>query len=79
MGLLGAIPRIDESGDDPLVPIEGTPPSLVDLPPGCPFAPRCPLMRTECDTAPPPLRMIHDDHHTACLEPFGYRLPEQAA
>jgi len=49
------------------------------MPPGCPFAPRCPLMRTECDTAPPPLRMIHDDHHTACLEPFGYRLPEQAA
>ena len=36
MGLLGAIPRADESGDRPLVPIEGTPPSLVDLPRGLP-------------------------------------------
>ena len=32
----------------PLVPIEGNPPSLVDLPPGCPFAPRCPIAIARC-------------------------------
>jgi peptide/nickel transport system ATP-binding protein len=48
MGLLGSIPRIDESGRRPLVPIEGSPPSPADLPPGCPFAPRCPLVFDRC-------------------------------
>jgi peptide/nickel transport system ATP-binding protein len=48
MGLLGSIPRIDESGRRPLVPIEGSPPSPADLPPGCPFAPRCPLVFERC-------------------------------
>ena len=43
LGLLGSIPRLDAAGDSRSMPIEGTPPSLVDLPPGCPFAPRCPL------------------------------------
>ena len=48
MGLLGSIPRIDESGRFPLVPIEGSPPAPADLPPGCPFAPRCPLVFDRC-------------------------------
>jgi peptide/nickel transport system ATP-binding protein len=55
MGLLGAIPRADESGDRPLVPIEGSPPSLVNLPPGCPFAPRCPLVFDTCREVEPAL------------------------
>ena len=43
IGLLAAIPRVDSSRDAPLAPIEGNPPLLIDLPPGCPFVPRCPL------------------------------------
>jgi glutathione transport system ATP-binding protein len=58
LGLLGAIPRVDESGRGPLVPIEGTPPSLVDLPPGCPFAPRCPLVYDRCLEVEPDLLPI---------------------
>ncbi len=48
MGLLGSIPRIDEHGGSSLTPIEGNPPALASLPPGCPFAPRCPLVIDEC-------------------------------
>ena len=43
LGLLGSIPRLDAGAHQMLTPIEGNPPSLVDLPRGCPFTPRCPL------------------------------------
>jgi peptide/nickel transport system ATP-binding protein len=65
MGLLGAIPRADDPGDRPLVPIEGTPPSLVDLPPGCPFAPRCPLAFDTCREVEPALIAIGSPGHRA--------------
>ncbi|MDE3719883.1 ABC transporter ATP-binding protein [Nocardiopsis sp. N85] len=55
MGLLGAVPRMDLERQGALVPIKGTPPSLSDLPPGCPFAPRCPIVRPECSLAEPDL------------------------
>ena len=48
MGLLGSIPRMDVAEKEPLIPIEGTPPSLVGLPAGCPFAPRCPIVVEKC-------------------------------
>ena len=48
MGLLGSIPRMDVEEKEPLIPIEGTPPSLVALPAGCPFAPRCPIAVEQC-------------------------------
>ena len=40
-GLLSSIPRLNSDVDAPLVPVRGTPPSLIDLPKGCPFQPRC--------------------------------------
>ncbi|WP_424889982.1 ABC transporter ATP-binding protein [Streptomyces sp. XH2] len=40
-GLLGSVPRLSASVDEPLTPIPGTPPSLLAPPPGCPFHPRC--------------------------------------
>ena len=40
-GLLASMPRLDEARLDRLVPIKGTPPSLINVPPGCPFHPRC--------------------------------------
>ncbi|HEX4705828.1 MAG TPA: ABC transporter ATP-binding protein, partial [Pseudonocardiaceae bacterium] len=70
LGLLGAIPRLGDR-DKPLVPITGRPPSLVDLPPGCPFAPRCPVVIDACRTEEPPLLPIpdtHDEaHRAACI------------
>jgi peptide/nickel transport system ATP-binding protein len=69
LGLLGSVPRLDETGSRPLVPIAGRPPSLVDLPDGCPFAPRCPLAAPECRTAEPPLAPVpgSPDRAVACV------------
>jgi peptide/nickel transport system ATP-binding protein len=53
MGLLAAVPRPDLKKSSRLAPIEGNPPSLVALPPGCPFAPRCPLAEEACTRAIP--------------------------
>jgi peptide/nickel transport system ATP-binding protein len=40
-GLLSSVPRLSGDPNVPLVPVRGAPPSLIDLPPGCPFSPRC--------------------------------------
>ncbi|GAB3746019.1 dipeptide ABC transporter ATP-binding protein [Nocardiopsis nanhaiensis] len=58
MGLLGAVPRMDLERQGALVPIKGNPPSLTDLPPGCTFAPRCPIAQPECELAEPALLAI---------------------
>jgi peptide/nickel transport system ATP-binding protein len=58
LGLLGSIPRLDVAGRQRLVPVEGQPPSLVDLPTGCPFAPRCPLVVDACRADEPPLAEV---------------------
>ena len=55
IGLLGAVPRVDAAARAPLVPIKGNPPLLVDLPPGCPFEPRCPISMPRCADAEPEL------------------------
>ena len=65
LGLLGSVPRLDDDARRPLVPIAGRPPSLVDLPVGCPFAPRCPLVIDDCRTVEPPL--TGDDRAVACI------------
>ncbi|MBB5079996.1 ABC transporter ATP-binding protein [Nonomuraea endophytica] len=66
MGLLASIPRIDGE-EGPLVPIEGNPPSPAALPPGCPFAPRCPMKIDACDDEEPPLTEIGGGRHVACI------------
>lgn len=48
IGLLRSVPNMLASTSDRLVPLEGRPPSLKDLPPGCPFAPRCPAAIEQC-------------------------------
>jgi peptide/nickel transport system ATP-binding protein len=65
MGLLGSIPRMDVTEKEPLIPIEGTPPSLVNLPSGCPFRPRCPISVEVCRTTEPPLAETDRPQHTA--------------
>ena len=65
-GLLGSIPRVDTGPRVALIPIEGQPPSTVALAPGCPFAPRCPLVIDHCHTTEPDLSPITDTHLCAC-------------
>jgi oligopeptide transport system ATP-binding protein len=52
-GLLRSIPHLD-ARTGRLDPIVGSPPSLGDIPPGCPFHPRCPYVRDDCKDDPPP-------------------------
>ncbi len=67
LGLLGSLPRVDAPTRERLTPILGAPPSLVNMPPGCPFAPRCPLHIDECDAAEPPLFQVGAGHDAACI------------
>ncbi|MDT5258583.1 MAG: glutathione transport system ATP-binding protein [Mycobacterium sp.] len=67
VGLLGSVPRLDAAQGTRLVPIPGAPPSLAGLEPGCPFAPRCPLVIDECRSAEPELIEVGVDHRAACI------------
>ncbi|NJQ16303.1 ABC transporter ATP-binding protein [Streptomyces bohaiensis] len=65
-GLLGSIPSLEGDAQGRLRPITGTPPSLISLPSGCPFQPRCPLATDVCRQTEPPLGDIGDGHWAAC-------------
>ena len=69
-GLLGSMPRLDRERIERLIPIPGTPPSLIRVPPGCPFHPRCNytgLTGGRCDTEVPVLReVLNLGHMAAC-------------
>jgi oligopeptide transport system ATP-binding protein len=54
---------VEKSG---LCPIKGQPPSLIDLPSGCPFHPRCPYAKDRCVTEVPAFRIIEGTHGAAC-------------
>jgi oligopeptide transport system ATP-binding protein len=66
-GLLASVPRLDGDASQRLVPIEGSPPDLTRLPPGCAFAPRCRQATTECQQTRPPLREVGTQHIMACI------------
>jgi oligopeptide/dipeptide ABC transporter ATP-binding protein len=66
-GLLASIPRMDTPRGAPLVPIPGLPPNLAQLPPGCPFQPRCARALGECTQTYPELRELTPGHHARCL------------
>lgn len=69
IGLLGALPRPDQSREEMLTPVEGNPPSLMALPPGCPFAARCPIAHEECLAGEPALLPTDAPGHlAACIE-----------
>jgi len=67
VGLLGSVPRLDAAQGARLVPIPGAPPSMAALPPGCPFAPRCPLAVDDCLVDEPALRSVGPQHEAACI------------
>ncbi|MBU6455198.1 MAG: ABC transporter ATP-binding protein [Cyanobacteria bacterium REEB67] len=64
VGLLNSIPR---PGTDRLTAIEGQPPSLTKLPPGCRFANRCPIKVERCDQSIPPLEEKTKGHVAKCF------------
>ncbi len=66
-GLYGARPRLGASKGTRLATIPGRVPELADLPPGCPFAERCPLVIDACRSAPPPPVRVGPDHIVRCL------------
>jgi peptide/nickel transport system ATP-binding protein len=68
-GLLGSMPRLDRERADRLLPIKGTPPSLINVPSGCAFHPRCSyaeLTDGAAETDVPELRDVGDGHMVAC-------------
>ncbi|WP_051026444.1 dipeptide ABC transporter ATP-binding protein [Nocardia higoensis] len=67
VGLLGSIPRMDGPMRSPLIPIAGAPPAMQALPPGCAFAPRCPVSIDECRTIDPVLTPTGERGLAACI------------
>lgn len=65
-GLMKATPTLHDDARE-LVSIEGSPPDLIDLPPGCKFHPRCPFMQEpQCTSEDPPLLDVGPRHAAAC-------------
>jgi peptide/nickel transport system ATP-binding protein len=69
-GLLQSIPRLDSEVQD-LRPIKGQPPSLIFVPPGCAFHPRCPYVMDVCRTKEPELQSPDGVHASACHLPLA--------
>ena len=70
LGLLESIPRLDAQKEAELTAIEGQPPDLAHLPPGCPFRPRCPRAIQKCGSLEPVLEG-EDGHRVACFLASG--------
>jgi len=66
-GLLGSLPKLDESAKQRLEPIEGQPPDLRYLPKGCNFAPRCKHKLSICEQQKPILLEIETGHFVSCF------------
>jgi oligopeptide transport system ATP-binding protein len=66
LGLLHSIPRLDAERKTKLTPIDGLPPDLIDMPPGCPFAVRCRYALDKCLEENPALETVARRHMVAC-------------
>ena len=66
IGLLKSVPRLDQVTDEKLVPIEGLPPDLGHLPPGCAFYARCTYRIEKCRDEYPPFLPVAENHYAAC-------------
>ena len=72
-GLLGSIPRLTDSVKERLRPIEGLPPSMINVPAGCSFNPRCPHRFDRCLTEVPELTPLDGHHAASCHLPLAER------
>ena len=81
LGLLRSVPRLDEPRRARLAPIEGQPPDVTRLPPGCAFAPRCAYKVARCAETAPPLEVCSPAHLSACWEVarLAKEIPAEAA
>jgi peptide/nickel transport system ATP-binding protein len=70
-GLLQSITRLDLPRTERLRPIPGLPPSLIFVPPGCPFHPRCPFVMDVCKEEVPALLSEDGRHASACHLPLS--------
>jgi peptide/nickel transport system ATP-binding protein len=78
-GLLGSIPRIDRPKPRRLTTIPGLPPSLLSLPAGCAFRPRCPHAFSLCSEQPALLERAAPGHHDRCFLPVPEKLARREA
>ena len=69
-GLLRSIPRIDRAETDRLESIRGLPPIVMDLPPGCPFQPRCDHITDACAEIYPDRVFVGEGHYAHCHNPL---------
>ena len=67
LGLLGSLPRLDETNRERLYSIEGMPPVLYSKPEACPFAPRCKWSMERCWKENPALELVGPEHRVACF------------
>lgn len=65
-GLIQSVPRLDKAKDGRLFSIEGQPPNVIDLPPCCPFHPRCPKVMDICRVQYPPTTDLGNQHEVSC-------------
>ncbi len=65
-GLIQSVPRLDKAHDGKLFSIEGQPPNVIDLPPCCPFHPRCHKVMNICRTQYPPTTDLGNGHEVSC-------------
>jgi oligopeptide transport system ATP-binding protein len=66
-GLMRSIPKRTLDDDQPLTPIKGNPPSLIDLPEGCAFSERCPYAQPRCFEWTPSMVKITEGHSCSCF------------
>lgn len=66
LGLLKSVPRLDETVKEKLIPVEGLPPDLTDIPKGCAFNPRCTYAFDQCFEETPELNAVGNGHYKAC-------------
>ncbi len=70
VGLLHSVPRLDEPRGSRLTPIAGQPPDLLNPPPGCPYASRCPKVQSRCRQERPELKLVgRGEQIAACFYP----------
>jgi oligopeptide transport system ATP-binding protein len=67
MGLIGSVPRLDLPRKRKLYVIDGMPPHLAHLPPGCAFSPRCRYAISRCREERPELEPVGENHLSACF------------
>ncbi len=78
-GLLRSMPRVDAKKYERLIPINGHPVDMMDLPEGCPFAPRCDYCMDCCTHEKPPVTVVGEEHQASCWLLCGSeRGPEQS-